>query len=145
MNFIPCQLAGEPGNFSLAFEGGETLPLGAGHSLAFRDAIGRKLLLGVRPQHLTSADGRANLRPDEARMKTRVDLVQPTGTRTYVQVRFGGVDVTAELPAHSVERPGTPLDLVVDMARAILIDPESGRVLPSAAVARPSENILGEA
>jgi multiple sugar transport system ATP-binding protein len=78
-------------------------------------------------------------------MRTRVDLVQPTGTRTYVQVRFGGVDVTAELPAHSVERAGTPVDLVVDMARAILIDPESGRVLPAAAAARPSESIVGEA
>jgi multiple sugar transport system ATP-binding protein len=140
MNFIPCQLAGEVGKISLAVEGGETLPLGAGQSPALREAIGRKLLLGVRPQHLTSADGRANLRPDEARMRTRVDLVQPTGTRTYVQVRFGGVDVTAELPAHSVERAGMPVELIVDMARAILIDPESGRVLPAAATARPGEN-----
>jgi len=145
MNFIPCQLAGEVGNFSLAFDGGETLPLGPRQAQALNDWSGRRLVLGVRPQHLGSADGRERLRPHEARMRTHVDLVQPTGTRTYVQVRFGGVDVTAELPAHSVERPGTPLDLVVDMARAILIDPESGRVLPAAAIAKPSASIMGEA
>jgi multiple sugar transport system ATP-binding protein len=69
--------------------------------------------------------------------------VQPTGTRTYVQVRFGGVDVTAELPAHSIERPGEPVELVVDMGRAILIDPESGRVLPHAAAARQEHETTG--
>ena len=140
MNFIPCRLAGEAGSFSLAFDGEASMPLGAGQSPALRDWSGRKLVLGVRPQHLAGADGRTALGPDEVKMTAVVELVQPTGTRTYVQVRFGGVDVTAELPAHSVERSGTPVDLVVDMSCAVLIDPESGRVLPAAATARPGKS-----
>jgi hypothetical protein len=48
-----------------------------------------------------------------------------------VQFPLGGVDVTAELPAHSVERPGTTIEILVDMARSILIDPKTERVLPT--------------
>ncbi|MEO1104635.1 MAG: TOBE domain-containing protein [Pseudomonadota bacterium] len=59
-----------------------------------------------------------------------VDLVQPTGTRVYIQFQLAGQEVTAELPAHDVERAGTPVDLAVDMGRIVLIDPSSGRVLP---------------
>jgi len=39
------------------------------------------------------------------------------------------VDVTAELPAHSVERSGTTAQIVIDMTRTILIEPQSERVL----------------
>jgi multiple sugar transport system ATP-binding protein len=142
MNFIPCELAVEAGDLTLVFEGGDRLRLGA-EAAAMSDWSGRKLVLGIRPQHLTSAGGGSAIRPDEGRITARVDLVQPTGTRTYVQVRFGGVDVTAELPAHSIERPGTPVELVVDMGRAILIDPETGRVLPHAAAARQEHETTG--
>jgi multiple sugar transport system ATP-binding protein len=144
MNFIPCQLAGEAGNLSLVFEGGDRLPLGDRQAWDLSGWSGRKLVLGIRPQHLTGAGAGAGGGPGAARITARVDLVQPTGTRTYVQVRFGGVDVTAELPAHRVERAGTPVDLVVDMSRAILIDPESGLVLPGAAGAGPTERLTGE-
>ena len=52
-----------------------------------------------------------------------------TGTRTYAQFRLAGVEVTAELPAHSVERPGTTIELLFDMSRVILIDLNSDQVL----------------
>jgi hypothetical protein len=62
-------------------------------------------------------------------MSEGLELVQPTGARTFVQFPFGGVDVTAELPAHSVERSGTTAQIVIDMTRTILIEPQSERVL----------------
>jgi multiple sugar transport system ATP-binding protein len=130
MNFVPCALAGDENGLILAFEGGDSLPLNGSQSPELAGWRGRKLVLGIRPQHLSSAAGRTDMRPGECRMTARVELVQPTGTRTYVQVRFGNTEITAELPAHSVQRPGTPVDLVLDMSRAILIDPESGQVLP---------------
>jgi multiple sugar transport system ATP-binding protein len=143
MNFVPCALVGEEGRLSLAFEGGETLPLNSAQSSGLAGWRGRKLVLGIRPQHLSSADGRTEMLPGEARMTARVELVQPTGTRTYVQVRFGGAEVTAELPAHSVQRPGTPVDLVLDMSRAILIDPDSGQVLPGGNGSGRTETMAG--
>jgi hypothetical protein len=41
----------------------------------------------------------------------------------------GGVEVTAELPADTVERPGTEPRLLVDTGRAILIHPQSERLV----------------
>ena len=39
--------------------------------------------------------------------RPRIELVQPTGSRTYATFRLGGIDVMAELEAHDVlERPG---------------------------------------
>ncbi|HSM40485.1 MAG TPA: hypothetical protein VK862_07015, partial [Afifellaceae bacterium] len=64
-----------------------------------------------------------------APLKAVIDLVQPTGTRTYAQFRIGGTEVTVELPAHAVERPGTAIELLVDMSRVILIDPETDKVI----------------
>ena len=58
-----------------------------------------------------------------------IDLVQPTGTRAYATFRLGEAEVTAELPAHTVETPGTELDLLADLDRAILIDPQTERVV----------------
>ena len=58
--------------------------------------------------------------------------MQPTGTRTYAQFRFAGQEATVELPAHSVEQSGTSLDLLVDMKRVVLIDPETERVVRGA-------------
>jgi multiple sugar transport system ATP-binding protein len=143
MNFVPCTLAEEEGGLCLSFEGGETLPLNGSHSPELAGWRGRKMVLGIRPQHLSSAAGRSDLRPGETRITARVELVQPTGTRTYVQVRFGGAELTAELPAHSVQRPGSPVALVLDMSRAILIDPDSGQVLAGGGVAGRAEATTG--
>ena len=42
--------------------------------------------------------------------------------------RLGDSRVVAEVDAHALLRPGAAIDLDVDMDRAILIDPENGRV-----------------
>jgi multiple sugar transport system ATP-binding protein len=122
MNFIPCRLEGE----RLYFAGGETLALDGGRPAAPTGLNGRELLFGVRPEHL-SRDGSG--RPGLVPITAHIDLVQPTGTRTFVQFRFGGVEVTAELPAHTVERPGETIRLAVDMPRTILIDPSTDLVI----------------
>ncbi len=87
----------------------------------------RKVTLGIRPQHIRRADD--NLRPGEQRVTARIDLVQPTGARTYATFLLGGAETVAELLAHDVSRVGESVDLAIDMNRAVLIDPDSGNVL----------------
>lgn len=69
------------------------------------------------------------VRPGLAPLEVLIDLVQPTGTRVYTQFKLGETEVTAELEAHEVERPGTPMRLWVDMNRAIVIDPHTDEVV----------------
>jgi multiple sugar transport system ATP-binding protein len=125
MNFLPCRV--EAG--ALRFAGGPVLALPAERlaALALRD--GRELVAGIRPEHLSRAGPGEAPRPGQAAVTVRVDLVQPTGTRTYVLFRLAGVEVTAELPSHAVERPGADIALMVDMTRIVLIDPADERVI----------------
>ena len=67
--------------------------------------------------------------PGLAPLAVTVDLIQPTGSRTYATFRLDGSEVVAELQAHDVERPGEQLTLHADMNRAVVIDPATERVL----------------
>ena len=59
-------------------------------------AEGRAVVLGLRPQHMTRATGSDRPRPP-ARSASTVELVQPTGSRTYITFPLGGVPIVAEL------------------------------------------------
>ena len=124
MNFVPCRLERRDGVPTAEFGDGRSLPLAA----RYAEWCGRPMILGLRPEHLSRAEGTAP-RPGQVPLAATIDLIQPTGTRAYATFRLGGAEVTAELPAHAVERPGTELRLLVDTGRAILIDPQSERVI----------------
>ena len=133
MNFIPCRVEGDSSGRAAAFGDGRRLQLAGEAGIGLE---GRDLVFGVRPEHMLRAADAGADRSSLAPFTAEIDLVQPTGTRTYAQFRLAGQEVTVELPAHSVERPGTALELVVDMQRVVLIDPSSGRVLRNPAPAR---------
>jgi multiple sugar transport system ATP-binding protein len=124
MNFIPAQLAQSGGGWAVKVGDGTSLALPRA-----RDGLadGRKVVLGLRPQHVTRANGSG--RPGHQRLGVTVELVQPTGSRAYITFPLGGVPTVAELEPHDVQRPGERIDVDVDMNRAVLIDPETNRVI----------------
>ena len=79
------------------------------------------------PEHL----GRAN--PGEraglARHSAIVELLQPTGSRTYATFSLGGTRAVAELQAHDVSAINEKIELSIDMNRVVLIDPATNRVI----------------
>ena len=83
-------------------------------------------MLGLRPEHL----GRAGYRraaPGHVRIPAAVDLVQPTGSRTYISILLGGIAVTAEVEPHEVGQAGEAIEIELDMNKAVLIDPADGQ------------------
>ena len=127
MNFIPCTLAADGDGVAVRFDGGTALSLPAARRdvlAAWRD---KALLLGLRPEHLSRATGEP--RAGQAGLTATIDLVQPTGSRTYANFRLGGVEAVAELQSHDVSQPGEKLDLFADMNRAVLIDAATERVV----------------
>ena len=72
---------------------------------------------------------RGEPRPEAAVLPITVALVEPTGSRTYVNFDLAGTSVLAELEPGDVRGPGEDLTLHVDMSRAVLIDPATDRVL----------------
>ena len=90
-------------------------------------ADGQAVILGLRPEHIGRAQGAPP--PGVARLDGVVELVQPTGSRTYATLRLGALPVVAELQAHDVNRPGERIGLQLDMNRAALFDAETKKAL----------------
>ncbi len=88
----------------------------------------RPVLLGLRPEHLTRAQGPA---PAEGscRVEAVIELIQPTGSRSYATFRLAGEPVMAELQAHDVSRPGERMEIDVNMARASIFDAGTERAI----------------
>jgi len=130
MNFIPATIASSDTGLRVRFNDGSELPFPdqRTQSLAVLETD-QAVIFGVRPEHITRERPGESRRPGQEPLPITVDLVQPTGTRVYIQFRLGGVEVTGELQAHDVEHTGVTMDLLVDMNRIILIDPASDRVL----------------
>ena len=103
------------------------LPVAPGRSL--NGAIdGQAVLLGLRPEHLTRAHA-ATPAQGTFRYDATIDLLQPTGSRSYATFRLAGAPVMAELQAHDVSRPGERLPIDINMNRASIFDAKTERAI----------------
>jgi multiple sugar transport system ATP-binding protein len=89
---------------------------------------GAQVILGFRPEHVHRATS-APLAEGHVRVPSTIELVQPTGSRTYATFRLGAQPVVAELRAHDANRAGEPVEVDIDLTRAALFDPATGRAL----------------
>ena len=126
MNFIPGTLVSDSSGSAVRLPDNAVLAVPAGRFTDAQSNTGRPVILGIRPEHMSR---RGVTRPGLADISAQVELVQPTGSRTYAEFKLGGVTVIAELEAHDVQRAGEQIDLSVDMNRAILIDPKTEKVI----------------
>ncbi len=88
----------------------------------------RQLTLGVRPTQIAPARGEAP-RAGHVRRIVRVDLIQPTGARSFVTFMLGKTPVMAEVGAHDVSAVREEMVVDIDLSKAVLIDDATGRVL----------------
>jgi multiple sugar transport system ATP-binding protein len=125
INFIPAMLVNGGSALAVKLADGQMLALPASERSSYAGHIGRAVELGIRPQHV----GRANGDAARSRVKSTIELVQPTGSRTFVTFRLVDAPVMAELDAHDQGKPGDEIEAAFDMRRAVLIDRETGQVL----------------
>jgi multiple sugar transport system ATP-binding protein len=115
MNFIPGTVRTD-GRLAFVAESGLTIPLDD----APEGAAGRKLILGVRPEHFDlAADGLA----------AEVVVVEPTGSETLLAVRAGAQDLTCVLRERVRQTPGETVSLRPNLLH--FFDAETGRRLPT--------------
>jgi multiple sugar transport system ATP-binding protein len=119
MNFIPATVAGK----SFVLADGTKLPVPAHALIGGQETV----IIGIRPQYITRAGKSAAA--GHAHVTTVVELVQPTGSRTQVTFPLGGVVSVAELDPRDAAAPGEKVTLSLDMRRAVLIDPQSEKVI----------------
>jgi len=119
MNFLPGII--ETGEVALCDGTKLTLPPGR------KAPNGQAVVLGLRPQHIAKAG--AGAAPGHVQLPAIIELVQPTGSRVQVSMPLGGSSITAEFAAHEVTAPGEQVRIDIDMTRAVLIDPQTDKVI----------------
>ncbi len=127
MNFVSGRLerSGDGAAVKLGYPG-LTVALPRGRVPAARD--GAEVILGFRPEHVGRATAGAPA-DAHARIESTIELVQPTGSRSYATFRLADQPVMAELQAHDVGRAGEPIHFDIDLRKAVLFDPGTGRAL----------------
>ncbi|HLH47966.1 MAG TPA: TOBE domain-containing protein, partial [Roseiarcus sp.] len=127
MNFLKGKLECGAGAAAVRLNGaGPPVDLPLPHARA--SLSGADVVLGVRPEHVGRA---AQSAPAQgyARIDSTVELVQPTGSRSYATCRLAGQPVLAELPSQDASRVGEPIRLDINLSRAVLFDSQSGKAL----------------
>ncbi len=111
-----------------AREGRPMLRTKGGASVAIPDrpglAPGREVVFGVRPEHLGIAAGAG-----EGTIAATVEVVEPTGPEIHVYCEFEDVELCAITSQRLEFRPGAPIGLLPDLARAHLFDARTGLIV----------------
>ena len=127
MNLVPCLLEAAGEVLVLKLEDGSSLPVPASRTDRYGPHVGKELLFGIRPEHLSGLNDRsANQGPG---FTATIDVVEPMGMETMVFFRLAGVEMCARLAPDSGVEVGKPMRLKADLAHMHLISPETDLVI----------------
>jgi multiple sugar transport system ATP-binding protein len=127
MNFLRGRIVRSGDSTAVRFGEGDTrLALPPGRERGVSD--GAEVIVGLRPEHARRGVG-AEPAPGAVRIEATIELIQPTGSRSYATFRIAGQPLLAELQAHDVSRPGEHIPIDLDLRRAAIFDPQSGKAL----------------
>jgi multiple sugar transport system ATP-binding protein len=128
MNFIPCSVEEAGGNLSIRVTNDLAFPVPAARAAQYqaRKQNG-KLLLGLRPEHITEAG--PHLEPGEVPFEAKLDVTEPMGMETLVYFPVNGTQVCGRVNPNAGARDGAPLRLAANLNNMHLIDEGSGQVI----------------
>ncbi len=129
MNFLPVTAREEESGLCLRIAGtegdGNRLPLPARMQAALRSQLGRRIILGIRPEQITDP---GSAREGEAlhTLELNAELLEPTGPDTLVFTRLDGHALVARVHPSARVALGAPCTLSFHMERAVFFDPDNG-------------------
>jgi multiple sugar transport system ATP-binding protein len=119
MNFIPCHVEEANGSLNVRLTNDLAFPVPAQRAAQYQNhKQNGKLLLGLRPEHITEAGN--HLEPGEVPFEANLEVTEPMGMETQV---CGRVNPNAGA------RDGAPLRLAANLNNMHLIDEASGKVI----------------
>jgi len=98
---------------------------GTGITIPMKVASGKRVTVGVRPEHLSPC------KPSEADMVGSVEVIEALGADTLIHVAVGGRTIIARLPQGATAQVGEPIALCAAAGKVYLFDGETGQRLAS--------------
>jgi len=126
MNFLPVQVL-DDGGLKIQLADGTKLAVPPGKVDRYGPHKGKRMTLGIRPEHLTET--RENAKAGIQQMNALVDVVEPMGMETLVHFFIDGVPMCARVDPLTIARPGEILPLAADMNNMHLIDDQTHKVV----------------
>jgi len=127
MNFIPCRLEQNGSGLTMRMSDNLGLPVPESQAARYRGAVGKSLLLGLRPEHITEPKGEQRVPRSE--FTVTLDVVEPMGMETMVFFTVSGTEVCGRVDPPSATGPGEPMRLYANLGHMHLIDPQTDLVL----------------
>jgi multiple sugar transport system ATP-binding protein len=122
MNFLEGTIVADSGKLYFD-EGSGRLPLTDASARQLQGSVGRKVVLGVRPEQLGRQDARFATNGNSLEMKAR--LVQTLGDRLVVYFQTPKHDhIVAQLDGYATVKPQDSLRMFVDMERSLVFAAE---------------------
>ena len=125
MNFIPCEVAGD--GAVVKFNEKLSLPVPMERQGRYKPFVGKKMIFGIRPEHLTEKKAHTNASMTD--FTSKVDVLEPMGMDTMVFTNINGEDICARSAPKAVAPVGSDMGLSIDMSRMHLIDPGTDKVV----------------
>ncbi|WP_441236260.1 ABC transporter ATP-binding protein [Bradyrhizobium sp. 930_D9_N1_4] len=128
MNFIPCRLEDAGGTLQIRLTDRIAFALPPARAARY-NALPRtdKLLLGLRPEHLT--ESHAHLGPGVETFDTVLDVTEPMGMETLVYFGLEGTPICGRVDPNSGAKDGAPMRLAMDLNNMHLLNEATGAVL----------------
>jgi multiple sugar transport system ATP-binding protein len=134
MNFLDCQLAEKDGAVVVDTESFRvTMPPARTDGL--RDYVGKPVIFGIRPSDIYDKALSPAVAPTEGNtVRAEVEVIEPMGADSILYLASGPHSLVASMDSSTQAREQETLDVVFDMERVHLFDPESEQTLTVAPV-----------
>jgi multiple sugar transport system ATP-binding protein len=128
MNFIPCRMEEANGSLSIRLTNELAFPVPPARAAQYQGSRQNgKLLLGLRPEHITEAG--QHLEPGEVPFEANLEVTEPMGMETLVYFPVNGTQVCGRVNPNAGARDGAPLRLAANLNNMHLIDEATGQVI----------------
>ncbi|WP_454830553.1 ABC transporter ATP-binding protein [Pseudoxanthomonas wuyuanensis] len=117
MNVLNGVLQREDG-LRLRLDNGTGLPMG--RAQVPESWLGRRIALGVRPEHL-QPDGSG-----DASFSARIDVIEPVGNEVFVNLDMAGMPLVSRVSPRALPAIGESLPMTLDSAHLHYFDTDSG-------------------
>ncbi len=128
MNFIPCRLEDVAGKLHIRLTDRIAFPLPPRRAARYQSvARGEKLLLGLRPEHISEAKPHAE--PGVEAFDAVLDVTEPMGMETLIYFTLEGAQICGRVNPNAGAHDGAPLRLAVDLNNMHLLNEVTGVVI----------------
>jgi multiple sugar transport system ATP-binding protein len=125
MNFLPAKLEDKAGKMHVTLNVGADIPVSLPLARPLSGKTGGDVILGVRPEHISSLQGASALPAGHSKVMAKVEVVEPTGSDTHVVLRLGSKEIVARFVPKQAPKTGEMTALGFDMQQACLFDAAS--------------------